>query len=105
MSDIVKFLSKHYDKPKFTQVNDHGVLYENKRVIKKSIELNNDNDPKEIPIYYIPKSKDESTDNSGKKGENIKKIKSIKVGIIAKEEDNKKIILKYHKFYQIKQMN
>ena len=90
LSDIVKFLSKHYDKPKFTQVNDHGVLYENKRVIKKSIELNNDNDPKEIPIYYIPKSKDESKDNIGKKGENIKKIKSIKVGIIAKEEDNKK---------------
>ena len=90
LSDIVKFLSKHYDKPKFTKVNDHGVLFENKRVINKSIELSNDYDPKEIIFYYLPKSKEEIKDNNIKKRPTLKKNKTLKMGIISKEEDIKK---------------
>ena len=94
LSDIVKFLSKNYDKPNFTQVNDHGVLYENKRVIKRSIELTNDNDPNEIQIFYIPNQKEDENDNSKKNNtkndSGIKKTKTLKMGFISKEEDNKK---------------
>ena len=100
LSDIVKFLSKNYDKPSFTQVNDHGVLYENKRVIKRSIELTNDNDPNEIQIFYIPNQKNDENDkneNNTKNDSKIKKTKTLKMGFISKEEDNKKNNIKISK--------
>ena len=97
LSDIVKFLAKYYDKPKFTHVNDHGVLFENKRVINKPIELSNDYDPKEIIYYYLPKSKDVVKDNSINKRPTLKRNKTLKVGIISKEEDNKKNNIKISK--------
>ena len=106
LSDIVKFLSKHYDKPNILQVNDHGVLYENKRVIKRSIELTNDNDPNEIQIFYIPNQTEDKNDNNEndnskknitKEDYNIKKAKTLKMGFISKEEDNKKNNIKISK--------
>ena len=104
MSDIIRILSKHYSKQNFTILNKHGVLFENKRVIKQDIELTNDNDPQEIMIFYIhnivndnnninneDKSEENNSiinkDNSASK---IKKVKTIKMGIISKEEDIKK---------------
>ena len=60
LSDVVKFLVKQYDRPIYTNVNSHGVLFENKRVFDRSIELTNDDDPEEYPIFYIPKQKNEN---------------------------------------------
>ena len=99
LSDVVKFLVKQYDRPIYTNVNSHGVLFENKRVFDRSIELTNDDDPEEYPIFYIPKQKNEnenenekveSQTSSNKPGSKLKRIKSIKMGIISKEEDIKK---------------
>ena len=96
LSEVVKLLSKLYDKPLF--VNDHGgVLFENQRLIKRNFELNNKNDPQENKIFYItnPNEKKENKDKDNKKsGCKLPKMKSIKMGIISEEEDNKKNIIK-----------
>ena len=107
LSDVVKFLSKHYDRPIYTDINSHGVLFENKRVFDRSIELTNDNDPEEYQIFYIPKhineeenededeskhkKEDSEKTTNEKPGSRLKRIKSIKMGIISKEEDIKNI--------------
>ena len=96
LSEVVKLLSKLYDKPLF--VNDHGgVLFENQRLIKRNFELNNKNDPQENKIFYITNQneKKENKDKDNKKsGCKFPKMKSIKMGIISEEEDNKKNIIK-----------
>ena len=96
LSEVVKLLSKLYDKPLF--VNDHGgVLFENQRLIKRNFELNNKNDPQENKIFYITNQneKKENKDKDNKKsGCKLPKMKSIKMGIISEEEDNKKNIIK-----------
>ena len=96
LSEVVKLLSKLYDKPLF--VNDHGgFLFENQRLIKRNFELNNKNDPQENKIFYITNQneKKENKDKDNKKsGFKLPKMKSIKMGIISEEEDNKKNIIK-----------
>ena len=96
LSEVVKLLSKLYDKPLF--VNDHGgVLFENQRLIKRNFELNNKNDPQKNKIFYITNQneKKENKDKDNKKsGCKLPKMKSIKMGIISEEEDNKKNIIK-----------
>ena len=100
LSDIVQFLAQHYEKPVYTELNIHGVLKENKRLIERDIELTNDNDPEEYQVYYLPnqkeviKEKNDSEINIEKEEIKIKRVKSIKIGIISKEEDNKKNIIK-----------
>ena len=96
LSEVVKLLSKLYDKPLF--VNDHGgVLFENQRLIKRNFELNNKNDPQENKIFYITNQneKKENKDKDNKKSSyKLPKMKSIKMGIISEEEDNNKNIIK-----------
>ena len=91
LSDIVRFLADLYKKPIFKNINSHGVLIEKKRVIERDFELTNINDPKECLIFYIPGAKNEIKNSQiNIRKSTIKRLKSIKMGIISKEEDIKK---------------
>ena len=82
---VSQFLSNQFQKRKAFSTNFHGVLLENKRIINKSIELNNNNDPKNINYYVFPdQGKDTLIPNKKKYS-----IKSTKFGVIS-ENDNKK---------------
>ena len=57
LSNITLFLSKQYEQQKDNNINDHGVLRENRRIIKNPIYLTNDKDPKIYNIFLIPTKK------------------------------------------------
>ena len=55
LNNITVFLSKQYEQQKDNNINDHGVLRENRRIIKNPIYLTNDKDPKIYNIFLISK--------------------------------------------------
>ena len=94
LNKVSLFLSKQYEEQIFTNINAHGVLRENKRVIKKPIELDNKNDPENFDVFLLPgqnlddlinNDKNIKTKTSG----GYKKNKTIKMGIISEENDDK----------------
>ena len=94
LSQVSLYLSKQYEEQIFTNINAHGVLRENKRVIKKPIKLDNANDPEFFDVFLIPGQNIEDIINNDKiiktkSSDGYKKTKSIKMGIIAGEKDDK----------------
>ena len=92
--NVSLFLSKQYEIQNDSNINSHGVLKENKRIVKMPIELNNEEDPEEINIFLFPgKNIEDLTNNKenkeSSKNLNLKKTKTIKMGIISEEKDNK----------------
>ena len=78
-------------------MNDNGILKENKRIIENLIELNNSNDPKNFDVYLFPDQNKENLINKTKNKvvkniiPRLKKAKSNKIGIISDKssEENK----------------
>ena len=57
LKNISLFLLNQYEQQEDKNINAHGVLRENQRIIRKPIELNNDKDPKVYNIFLIPEKK------------------------------------------------
>ena len=90
LSNISLFLSKQYESQSDSNINSHGVLRENRRIMEKPMELNNEDDPKEIDIFIFPGKNFEDLINDKKKKNskntsNIRKTKTFKLGIISEE--------------------
>ena len=82
------FLSHQYERQNYSDLNSHGVLKENKRIVLNSIDLNNENDPKNYDIYLFPdQSEEDIINNTPKKKSSLKWNKTIKIGIISGEEN------------------
>ena len=94
LMNISNFVFKEYDKKKVTPLISYGLLSENKRIINKSIELNNDDDPKMIDVYIFPEQNKDILYQTKKR----RSIKSNKIGIISDNDNNKNNI----KFSQLK---
>ena len=63
-------------------------MKENKRIVLNSIDLNNENDPKNYDVYLFPDQNEEDLINSTlEKKSTIKMTKTIKIGIISGEEN------------------
>ena len=99
LKNVCLFLFKQYEIQNDSNINAHGVLKENKRIMQMPIELNNEEDPEMIDIFYFPGKNIEDLINDNKKetpnNKNLRKTKSIKVGIISEEKDNKENNIKY----------
>ena len=94
LSNIITFLSNQYEKKEDKNINAHGVLKENRRIMERPIELSNDCDPKEFYFFVIPDKNiiKKNTNNSIQ----IRRSKKIKIGII--ENDNKDNNIKINKY-------
>ena len=84
-----------------SNMNDHGILKENKRIIENLIELNNYNDPKNFDAYLFPGQNKENLINETKKSKDVKnnilrlkKTKTSKIGIIL-DNNSKENKIKY----------
>ena len=81
-------------------INNHGVLRENKRIIKNPIELDNDKDPESYDLFLLPSQDINKLIYTPKKelkrgkSDSFRKVKSIKMGIIREERDDKENIIK-----------
>ena len=81
-------LMHQYESQNLSDLNSHGVLKENKRIVLNSIDLNNENDPKNYDVYLFPEQSEEDLINSTpKKKSTMKKAKTFKIGIISGEEN------------------
>ena len=96
LSNVSLFLSKQYEQQIDINYNYHGVLKENKRIIERPIDLNNDNDPEDFDIFLLPgqdinklinNNNNQKSDNSKEDG-TYKKTNSFKMGIISDEKEN-----------------
>ena len=89
------FLKSQNKMEKDQNINSHGVLRENKRIIKNPINLDNDNDPKNYDLFLLPgqdinKLIDGQKKEKGKgRSDPLRKTKSIKMGIISEENGDK----------------
>jgi hypothetical protein len=98
LSNVSLFLSKQYENQNESNINSHGVLKENKRIISNPIELDNDNDPNEYDIYLAPGQKledlinkdEQNNNNSNKRDPTYRRTTSIKI-ISNNEQDNNQV--------------
>ncbi len=96
LNNVSLFLSKQYDQQLDENINFHGVLKENKRIIKNPIKLNNENDPETYDLFLLPEQDINNLiyDNNqqkekGKSNNPLRKSKTIKIGMIREENDDK----------------
>ena len=81
-------------------INNHGVLRENKRIIKNPIELDNDHDPYNYDLFLLPGQDiskliyNPKTEKQRGNSNSFRKMKSIKMGIISEESDDLENIIK-----------
>ena len=95
LSNISNLLFNKYEQQNKINLNFHGILKENKRIMQRPIELTNDNDPKYYDIFILPGQTLENLQTNKKKENSkgdsaLKKAKTIKIGIISEESDNNK---------------
>ena len=90
--DIVSFISKQYN-PNSNNLNNKGILKENKRIVGRKIILSHENDPEKYFLFLIPENNKKEVENNfnDKKNEDKKldasldnkKRKSTKITIIS----------------------
>ena len=93
LNNIILLLKNKYAVKEDKNINCHGVLKENRRIMERQIELNNDYAPKEFYIFDFPDKN--LIKKPTRNGIEIRRTKTIKIGII---DDNKENNIKINKY-------